>query len=163
MIRTRVAMRGGCSFRDALAKRLELIQPTVPMVTDYLKLHPPRLTPGIKWVLQFFRYVSWCIKITHAFCAIMTINLFDRVLFTIHPKKGNSWKSFTHAKLMFIWYQVVSIRWSSRLRKNLESRSKTFLLIESSSFLTVSDNKRELKRVIALKKGTRYAWEKNMR
>lgn len=43
-------MRGGCSFRDALAQRLDLIQPTVAMLQDYLKLHPPRLTPGIEYV-----------------------------------------------------------------------------------------------------------------
>lgn len=41
-------MRGGCSFYDALAKRLQLIQPTVEMVTEYLRIHPPRFTPGIK-------------------------------------------------------------------------------------------------------------------
>ncbi len=40
-------MRGGLSFREALAERLELIQPTASMLDDYLKLHPPRLTPGI--------------------------------------------------------------------------------------------------------------------
>ncbi|UXI14682.1 hypothetical protein NH340_JMT00625 [Sarcoptes scabiei] len=45
---TRRAMRGGCSFYDALAKRLQLIQPTVEMVTEYLRIHPPRFTPGIK-------------------------------------------------------------------------------------------------------------------
>jgi phosphoserine phosphatase len=49
---TRVAMRGGCSFREALAKRLELIQPTVGMVDDYLKVHPPRLTTGIKELVK---------------------------------------------------------------------------------------------------------------
>ena len=41
-------MRGGFSFRDALSQRLELIQPTLQMLSDYLENHPPRLTPGIR-------------------------------------------------------------------------------------------------------------------
>ncbi|KAH7637613.1 phosphoserine phosphatase-like protein [Dermatophagoides farinae] len=45
---TRRAMRGGCSFHDALSKRLQLIQPTVDMVSDYIRTHQPRFTPGIK-------------------------------------------------------------------------------------------------------------------
>lgn len=45
---TRRAMRGGLSFREALAQRLELIQPTASMMADYLEQHPPRFTPGIK-------------------------------------------------------------------------------------------------------------------
>lgn len=48
LARTKIAMRGGCSFREALAKRLDLIQPTVGMINDYLKVHPPQLTNGIK-------------------------------------------------------------------------------------------------------------------
>jgi phosphoserine phosphatase len=49
---TRIAMRGSCSFREALAQRLDLIQPTVSMLADYLKVHPPRLTPGIKELIK---------------------------------------------------------------------------------------------------------------
>jgi len=45
---TRRAMRGGCSFRDALQQRLDLIQPSTQMFKEYLRTHPPRLTPGIK-------------------------------------------------------------------------------------------------------------------
>lgn len=41
-------MRGGMSFREALSKRLDLIQPSADLVTQYLKMSPPRLTPGIK-------------------------------------------------------------------------------------------------------------------
>lgn len=48
--RTRSAMRGGLNFRDALAKRLDLIKPSQQLISDYLKLHPPRFTPGIKYV-----------------------------------------------------------------------------------------------------------------
>lgn len=46
--RTRRAMRGGVSFREALHKRLMLIQPTVEMISQYLEHHPPRFTKGIK-------------------------------------------------------------------------------------------------------------------
>ncbi|KFM78835.1 Phosphoserine phosphatase, partial [Stegodyphus mimosarum] len=42
------AMRGGMTFREALAKRLELIQPTVSMLNSYLLKHPPHLTPGVE-------------------------------------------------------------------------------------------------------------------
>ncbi|XP_042894762.1 phosphoserine phosphatase-like [Parasteatoda tepidariorum] len=42
------AMRGGMTFREALAKRLEIIQPTTDLFNDFLRSHPPRLTPGIK-------------------------------------------------------------------------------------------------------------------
>jgi phosphoserine phosphatase len=45
---TKQAMRGGVTFFEALEKRLDLIQPTVRMMDDYLKTHPPRFTPGIK-------------------------------------------------------------------------------------------------------------------
>lgn len=41
-------MRGGFSFRDALTQRLDLIQPNVQMLKEYIRTHPPRLTPGIK-------------------------------------------------------------------------------------------------------------------
>ncbi|OTF69217.1 hypothetical protein BLA29_012991 [Euroglyphus maynei] len=51
---TRRAMRGGCSFHDALNKRLQLIQPTVDMISDYLRSHPPRFTPGIKYVCSIW-------------------------------------------------------------------------------------------------------------
>ncbi|PRD29295.1 UNVERIFIED_CONTAM: Psph [Trichonephila clavipes] len=42
------AMRGGMTFREALAKRLEMIQPTTDMLNNYLRSHPPHLTPGIE-------------------------------------------------------------------------------------------------------------------
>lgn len=49
-------MRGGLSFNEALHKRLELIQPTMEMITNYLRIHPPRFTPGIKYA-SIFRFV----------------------------------------------------------------------------------------------------------
>ncbi|XP_023214586.1 phosphoserine phosphatase-like [Centruroides sculpturatus] len=49
---TQIAMRGGMSFRDALAQRLELIRPTGAMLQEYLRSHPPHLTPGIKELIS---------------------------------------------------------------------------------------------------------------
>ncbi|XP_053214739.1 phosphoserine phosphatase-like [Panonychus citri] len=45
---TRVAMRGGCSFQEALAQRLALIKPTQHMVEKFITTKPLRLTPGIR-------------------------------------------------------------------------------------------------------------------
>lgn len=45
---TRSAMLGGSNFRDALAKRLEIIKPNVKILQQYLATHPPRLTEGIE-------------------------------------------------------------------------------------------------------------------
>ncbi|KAG8195553.1 hypothetical protein JTE90_002179 [Oedothorax gibbosus] len=42
------AMRGGLTFREALSKRLQLIEPTTGMLQSYLRSHPPHLTPGIQ-------------------------------------------------------------------------------------------------------------------
>ena len=41
-------MRGGCTFQEALANRLDLIKPSRQMVNKFIKANPPRLTPGIK-------------------------------------------------------------------------------------------------------------------
>lgn len=45
---TRKAMLGGANFREALAKRLEIIQPNTKILTQYLANHPPRLTDHIE-------------------------------------------------------------------------------------------------------------------
>jgi len=42
------AMRGGLTFRDALEKRLNMIQPSTTMLNNYLLSHPPYLTPGVE-------------------------------------------------------------------------------------------------------------------
>jgi len=52
---TRIAMRGGMGFREALSKRLDMIQPSAKLVADYLKAFPPRLTPGIKELVKLLR------------------------------------------------------------------------------------------------------------
>lgn len=41
-------MRGGLTFRDALEKRLNMIQPTTSMLNSYLLTHPPHLSPGVE-------------------------------------------------------------------------------------------------------------------
>jgi len=52
---TKAAMRGGCTFQDALAQRLRLIKPTVDVMKEYLRCHPPRLTPGIRELIQILK------------------------------------------------------------------------------------------------------------
>ncbi|KAG8194786.1 hypothetical protein JTE90_017227 [Oedothorax gibbosus] len=49
---TQRAMRGGASFREALSKRLDIIQPSVYIVQRYLENHPPSLTTGIRELVQ---------------------------------------------------------------------------------------------------------------
>ncbi|XP_076367375.1 phosphoserine phosphatase isoform X1 [Tachypleus tridentatus] len=49
---TRKAMRGGITFRDALSRRLDLIQPSVAMLEDYLETHPPLFTSGIRELVK---------------------------------------------------------------------------------------------------------------
>jgi phosphoserine phosphatase len=45
---TKAAMLGGANFRDALAKRLDIIRPDTRILSQYLKTHKPRLTPYIE-------------------------------------------------------------------------------------------------------------------
>lgn len=45
---TKTAMLGGVNFRDALAQRLDIIQPNTQILAEYLKTHKPRLTPHIE-------------------------------------------------------------------------------------------------------------------
>lgn len=45
---TKAAMLGGTDFREALAKRLEIIQPDTRILAQYLKTHEPRLTPYVE-------------------------------------------------------------------------------------------------------------------
>lgn len=50
--RTQKAMSGAMSFKEALHQRLELIQPSVTMIREYLYKHHPNLTPGIKDLIR---------------------------------------------------------------------------------------------------------------
>lgn len=45
---TKTAMLGGANFRDALAQRLQIIQPNTHILAEYLKKHKPNLTPYIE-------------------------------------------------------------------------------------------------------------------
>ncbi|XP_054270442.1 phosphoserine phosphatase isoform X3 [Macrosteles quadrilineatus] len=45
---TKNAMGGGIGFREALTARLNIIQPTMTQIRDFIRFCPPRLTPGIK-------------------------------------------------------------------------------------------------------------------
>lgn len=45
---TKNAMLGGASFREALAKRLEIIKPSTKMISQYLASHPPKLSEHIE-------------------------------------------------------------------------------------------------------------------
>lgn len=44
---TTKAMDGGVTFQEALAARLEIIQPTRPSLEAFLAANPPKLSPGI--------------------------------------------------------------------------------------------------------------------
>ncbi len=52
---TEQAMAGGLNFTEGLAQSLELIQPTVQMITDYLQSYPPKYTPGIKELISLLQ------------------------------------------------------------------------------------------------------------
>lgn len=45
---TKSAMLGNANFREALAKRLDIIQPDTKILRQYLATHPPRLTDHIE-------------------------------------------------------------------------------------------------------------------
>lgn len=45
---TKSAMGGGIGFREALTARLNIIRPTMSQIRDFIRICPPRLTPGIK-------------------------------------------------------------------------------------------------------------------
>lgn len=49
---TKTAMLGGANFRDALCKRLDIIQPSTKILTRYLATHKPRLTDHIEELVR---------------------------------------------------------------------------------------------------------------
>lgn len=49
-IRTKSAMTGKIEFREALAKRLQIISPTMSQMRDFIKMHPLRLTKNIRYL-----------------------------------------------------------------------------------------------------------------
>lgn len=46
--RTAKAMTGNMTFQEALKLRLDIIQPSLSQVRDFIKISPPTLTPGVK-------------------------------------------------------------------------------------------------------------------
>ncbi|KAF0742581.1 hypothetical protein Ae201684_002482 [Aphanomyces euteiches] len=49
---TTKAMNGGVKFEDALAARLDIIQPSRAAIAECLKVHPPQLTRGIQSLIN---------------------------------------------------------------------------------------------------------------
>lgn len=49
---TKAAMLGGADFREALAERLKIIQPSSQVIAQYLATHPPRLTDHIEELIK---------------------------------------------------------------------------------------------------------------
>ncbi|XP_034950375.1 phosphoserine phosphatase [Chelonus insularis] len=45
---TRKAMQGNMTFQQSLTVRLNIIQPSLQQIKEFIQTHPPRLTPGIK-------------------------------------------------------------------------------------------------------------------
>jgi len=50
---TKKAMNGGMGFRDALKLRLGLMRPHWQQIEQFLRQHPPKLTPGIAELIEF--------------------------------------------------------------------------------------------------------------
>ena len=46
--RTSRAMKGEIPFHTSLVQRLDIVQPSVSIITKYMQMNPPKLTPGIK-------------------------------------------------------------------------------------------------------------------
>lgn len=55
---TKSAMLGGANFREALAKRLEIIQPNTKILSKYLEVHAPRLTDHIEELVSLLHQLG---------------------------------------------------------------------------------------------------------
>ncbi|KAJ8679552.1 hypothetical protein QAD02_015339 [Eretmocerus hayati] len=49
---TKQAMQGNMTFQQSLTVRLNIIKPSLKQITEFLRTHPPKLTPGIKSLIQ---------------------------------------------------------------------------------------------------------------
>ncbi|XP_057320967.1 phosphoserine phosphatase [Microplitis mediator] len=49
---TKKAMQGNMTFQQSLAVRLNIIQPNLEQIKDLIRFHPPKLTPGIKELID---------------------------------------------------------------------------------------------------------------
>lgn len=41
-------MKGEIPFHTSLVQRLDIVQPSVSIITKYMQMNPPKLTPGVK-------------------------------------------------------------------------------------------------------------------
>ncbi|XP_018563778.1 phosphoserine phosphatase isoform X2 [Anoplophora glabripennis] len=53
---TAKAMTGNMTFQEALKLRLDIIQPTLLQVKEFIKTQPPTLTPGIKKLVNLLHF-----------------------------------------------------------------------------------------------------------
>jgi hypothetical protein len=49
--RTNRGMEGNVLFQDALSARLDIMKPSLSDIENCLQVHPPQLTPGVKYAL----------------------------------------------------------------------------------------------------------------
>lgn len=49
---TKQAMQGNMTFQQSLSVRLGIIKPTLTQVKEFLRVHPPQLTPGVKNLIE---------------------------------------------------------------------------------------------------------------
>ena len=70
--RTSRAMSGSVRYRESLASRLEIMQPSLSQVQEFLKAHPPQFTPGMQWVATHLRW-RW-----ERICSKRTCNYYMR-------------------------------------------------------------------------------------
>lgn len=47
---TKKAMQGNMTFQQSLTVRLNIIRPSLEQIKQFIKIHPPKLTPGIKYI-----------------------------------------------------------------------------------------------------------------
>lgn len=46
--RTKKAMQGNMTFQQSLSVRLNIIQPRLEQIKEFIRTHPPKFTTGIK-------------------------------------------------------------------------------------------------------------------
>lgn len=71
--RTNQAMSGSMTFRQSLTARLEIIQPTLQQIENFVNQHPAPLTPKIKYVS-----INFLTKLLIVFCRELVDTLHKR-------------------------------------------------------------------------------------
>lgn len=49
---TKQAMQGNMTFQQSLSVRLGIIKPSLTQIKEFLRVHPPQLTPGVKNLIK---------------------------------------------------------------------------------------------------------------